>query len=115
MIAEKLQDMNITISMMNGSSNEYEGLEIEGFPSLYLFKGGFNDPNSKLEKRIIYDDEFELENIISFLEKNSPHIDCRLLRETFGIKEKSLILNDNNQNPHISEIFNIRKEMNDDL
>jgi hypothetical protein len=115
MIAEKIKSINITLGMMDGSSNEFEGLEVEGFPSMYLFKGGFYNPSLKMESRIVYEDEFDLSNIVTFLENHSTQASSLNFRELFEIREKHLKTHQITYDTKVEELRNSQKSLNDEL
>ena len=52
---------------MDGTSNEFENLDVEAFPSLFFFKSGIKNSNLMNKKKITYEGEINLSNIINFL------------------------------------------------
>jgi hypothetical protein len=58
---------------MDGASNEYEGVEIEGFPTLYFFKGGPGSSKNKLSNKKVFEGERNVSSILSFLQQNVYH------------------------------------------
>lgn len=65
----KAQTDKIVIAKMDSTANEIDaaGVEVRGFPTIYFFKG--NDKANPIK----YEEGRELENFLSFLEKNAHH------------------------------------------
>ncbi len=107
--------MNITLAMMDGTSNEFEGLEVEGFPSLYFFKGGFYNPSLKMDSRIFFENEYDLSNIDTFIENHSTQANSSNFRELLQIREGHLKTHNNTYDNKIEEIKNSKENINDEL
>ena len=58
---------------MDGTLNEYDGLDTEGFPSVLLFKGGDNTPEEKFKNRKLYEGERSVAALIEFMKNNTHH------------------------------------------
>lgn len=58
---------------MDGTTNEYEGVEIEGFPTIIFFKGGNSTPEEKLKNKKLFDGERTVAGMIEFLKNNTHH------------------------------------------
>jgi hypothetical protein len=58
---------------MDGTTNEYEGLEIEGFPSILFFKGGPSTPENKIRNKQLFDGDRTVGAIIEYLKNNTHH------------------------------------------
>ena len=58
---------------MDGTTNEYDGLEIEGFPSIVFFKGGDHSPEEKFKNKKVFEGERNVAAIIEFLKNNTHH------------------------------------------
>lgn len=58
---------------MDGTTNEYPGLEIEGFPSFIFFKGGEQTPENKFNNRKLYEGERNVTEVIEFLRNSTFH------------------------------------------
>ena len=58
---------------MDGTLNEYDGLDVEGFPSIIFFKGGELTPEDKFKGRKVYEGERNVGSLIEFLKNNTFH------------------------------------------
>jgi hypothetical protein len=56
---------------MDGTANELdvEGLEVQGFPTIYFFKGG----DKTGAKPVAYEGEREVAGFVAFLKENAAH------------------------------------------
>jgi hypothetical protein len=57
------------LAKLDGTSNEFEGLEIENLPTLFLFKGGSDDLSKRFDNKIIYEGELNPKEIYEFLKE----------------------------------------------
>ena len=75
---------------MDGTGNEYEGLEIEGYPALFFFKGGNSTPEDKFNNKIIYNEARNVASLLEFLKKSTHHpiIDIINLPNEYQIEQQ---------------------------
>jgi hypothetical protein len=54
---------------MDSTANEIDvdGVEVQGFPTLYFFKG------DKKTSPVLYEGQRELDDLVTFIEKNAHH------------------------------------------
>jgi hypothetical protein len=56
---------------MDGTTNEYPGMDVEGFPSIFFFKGGEQTSENKFNNRKLYEGERNVSSVIEFLKNNT--------------------------------------------
>ena len=95
-LAEKLaNNPNIVIAKMDANSNEFEGLDVQGFPTFLLFKGS-STGQEKFNSKIRYYDLKKVNLIIDFLLNNThnPIKDIKTLPNEIEIEKKEEIEDD---------------------
>jgi hypothetical protein len=63
--------MNVIIAKMDGTTNEYPGMDVEGFPSVFFFKGGNQTMENKFNNRKLYEGKRNVSSVIEFLKNNT--------------------------------------------